>query len=226
VRCPGCGAHNPDSAAWCSQCYARFEVDDAASAPAPAPAEPEPQVAADAPVPADASARDVRTVGGEVEWRCARCDGWNPLFVDRCTTCGGRREGFGEPAAPPEPATRDAGRLTLASAVLPGLGHVLAGRVGTGVARMLLAVLWLAGGAAIVAGAAGSAASAAPAAPLLLGAAAVWVGSVLDVRTLATGTGRERLGARTMLWLTSAVVGALVVLVVVTAGFGGPPGAS
>lgn len=88
MRCPACGAHNTDAAEWCSQCLGRLgdaagtdsgsDVDDAPE-PAPAPTA----------APAAAATRgDVRTRGGDVEWRCGACDTWNPFPVASCRTCG------------------------------------------------------------------------------------------------------------------------------------------
>jgi hypothetical protein len=232
VRCPACGARNTDGAAWCTQCYASLRGTPAPVDPArldrsaldgppeaaPATGDARPPVAPGGAGPArDAAARDVRTVDGEVEWRCAACDGWTPLERSRCATCETPRRGFGEvPPPPPIPAT-ERGKLLVASVVLPGLGHLVARRVGTGVARLALAGSWLIGALLILGGAGG--AGRLPALPLLLGAGVVWVGSAIDVLALVDG-GREQLRPRVLSWLTGGVLLAFLVTSVVVAGRG------
>jgi hypothetical protein len=206
VRCPTCEARNAAGADWCTQCFAPL---GGATLP------PEVEAATSPATP-----RDVRTVGDEVEWRCARCRSWVPLLAEVCTTCGGPRTGFGDPVRRPGPEPRDRGRLVAASVVLPGLGHLLAGRVGTGVARLLLGLSWAAGGVAI-ARSAGAAGGILPAVPLLLGAVVVWAASVRDAAVL--GDGQELLRPKVLAGLTVAVVGTLL-LAAVAATTGGAPG--
>ncbi len=245
MRCPACGARNAASADWCTQCYAALAVpgaeESATTAELPEVAAPSapPQPPADAPppggvpavpappdapaegsVPPDAEAADVRTRDGEVEWRCAVCSGWCALTAPTCTVCGAPRQGFGTETGPAEPR-RD---LPLAavigiSLVLPGSGHLLIGRIGTGVARLLLALLWVLGGFAMLRGAGGGAALG-PALVLFTGAAVVWIGTALDVRTVLTGRGSEVLTSRVLLWLVVGVTVALVatLLLAATAG--------
>jgi hypothetical protein len=97
--------------------------------------------------------------------------------------------------------------------VLPGLGHLLARRTGTGAARVVTTVAWLTGAVLLVRGGGGSVA----AAPLLLGVAVVWAGSLHDVLALVDG-GRELLTTRVLLWLTGGVVLSLVALLVAGVG--------
>lgn len=160
--------------------------------------------------------RDVREREGVVEWRCATCDGWNVLEADRCRTCGTARRGFGEPAA--VGADLDERRIVGASLVLPGLGHVLAGRAGTGAARALLALLWLLGGLAFVVGNPG--AGGLPGWLLLVGAAVLWVMTAVDAQRLVAGDERQLLATRGLAALVVAVTLGLVasVGVVVLAG--------
>jgi hypothetical protein len=101
-----------------------------------------------------------------------------------------------------------------ASALLPGAGHLLVGRVGTGVARLLLWVLWLPAGSALVR-AAGGVVVAAPGLALLVGAGLLWVATLVDARRLAAGVDREVLAPRALLWLVAGVVGLVVVLALV-----------
>lgn len=214
IRCTSCGATEPAGAGWCGQCLTPFAVvpPDTAS-PSTAPDAPPPGVPP-APTPdgaADAAARDVRTVDGEVEWRCAACDGWNPLLAVRCTRCGTERTGFGTAAEVRGRPVAALGLRVATSAVLPGLGHLLSGRAGTGTARLLLWLLWAAGGVGLLGG------PLAPAAVLLLGAAVLWATTLADVVALPDGP--ERLGARPLGALTAAVTVGLVV-----ASLAAPPG--
>jgi hypothetical protein len=218
MRCGQCGARNPASATWCSQCFA--SLGDRTPAPPPTPVEaprpaepPSPGSVPPAADPAGASGdpdRSVRERDGEVEWRCGTCDGWSPLVAPRCVGCGAPRTGFGADEAP-TPAPGDADQLVAWTLLLPGLGHLRAGRAGSGVARAVIAVGWLTGG--VLLGATALRAGAAPLAalPLLAGALVVWAASVRDVRALARGQHRELLDARGLLWLVAGVTGLLVV---------------
>ncbi|MEX0834689.1 MAG: hypothetical protein WD010_01260, partial [Nitriliruptor sp.] len=226
MRCPTCGARNATTAAWCTQCYADLRPPPPPSPPrspgeaAPggsAPAVDTPEAAAPGDVGADddvagddapddvategpstveVEGLDVRTVDGEVEWRCHTCEGWSPLTTDRCLICSSPRTGFGDPPPRPDVAPGDRARLLVASVLLPGLGHLFARRAGTGVARAVLYLSWLAGGAALGRAASGSGASVLPAVPLLLGAGVLWAGTLADATTL--GSGREVLGPRVL----------------------------
>lgn len=228
--CDACGARNPADAPWCTQCFTSFAAPAAALTvePAPAPtADPAPVDGADGAEPSDedtgavgggsqeAQQRDIRqTASGEVEWRCARCEAWSPLQAGACVACGSARRGFGPD--PDEPAeTLDEDRLVAASILLPGLGHVRAGRVGSGVARALFALGWLVGGLLLLLAAVRAGAAYLAALPLLAGAVVVWVLTVLDVRSLARGERTERLDGRALLWLMAGVTGALVLVLMV-----------
>jgi hypothetical protein len=92
----------------------------------------------------------------------------------------------------------------MASVLLPGLGHVLRGRVGTGLARSVLWLLWGGGGLAVLLGSGGGAA----AAVLLLAALLVWAVTLVDLQRLSVG--RPPLAtARVLAW---SVVGVTIVL--------------
>jgi hypothetical protein len=226
VRCAACGARNAATAGWCTQCYAALgaaaapPVEEVASpdvlppADLRSPAVPAPSSPGELPRdPASAASdRDVRDRDGTIEWRCARCDTWSPLLAASCATCGGAREGFGEREATRGRPDVDPRLLTGASLVLPGAGHLLAGRAGTGSARLLLWLLWLVGGLATARGA-GSALVATPGFVLLAGAAVLWAATLVDVRRLTVGDDREVLAPRPLLWLVGGVLVALVLAV-------------
>jgi hypothetical protein len=221
VRCPACGARNSDRATWCTQCYASLGDALAPSPSGPSPGEmseaptSEAPSAGAGPVPAGGGVdRDVRDRDGVVEWRCRRCEAWSPLLSPTCTTCGGPRQGFGEDTLPAPARLPDVSVLLAASVVLPGVGHLLAGRPGTGVARLVLWLLWLGPGLPAVLSAQG-AVPALPGLVLLAGAAALWVTTLIDVQRLAGGDGREVLTSRRLLWLVGAVVAGAVLAVFV-----------
>jgi hypothetical protein len=225
VNCPYCGARNPENAAWCTQCYesltahvATPPVEEPPASP-PVPGRAEGAVASSelsdgtAPIVLQAGAGRFRTTAEGIEWSCRLCESWNPIEVVRCSVCG-----HALASEPDQGGLKDlpTGRALGASVLLPGLGHVLLGRGGTGVARMIVAVVWLAGGIALTASAAGSDQSVLPGLVLLLGAAAVWVATLLDVQTLLSGGRRELLDSRRLLWLVVGVIGALVAALLVT----------
>ena len=230
MRCPDCGARNAAAAAWCTQCYRRLEQPPAAGGAGvgqrdPTPARTAPEVAGGAvpvppPIPAAARAaaqRDVRVEGEQVEWRCARCDGWSPLEQPACVACGSPRVGFSPERAPTATPIAATGSAPLvASALLPGLGHVLVGRPGTGVARILLWLLW-AGGAGLTLVSVGVTSSALV---LALAAAALWAITLQDVSRLADGR-PQLLSARVLAWSVVGVTAALVLSGLAGAGVGG-----
>lgn len=220
MRCPDCGARNAEAAAWCTQCYARLERPattpveawgderDPASAP-PAPGSAGDAVPAPPPIPAAARAaaqRDVRIEGERVEWRCRRCDGWTPLEHPSCAACGSPRVGFTPDRAPADTAMAPTGSTPLvASALLPGLGHLLLGHPGSGLARILLWLLW-AGGAGLTLVSVGVTSTALV---LALAAAALWAITLQDLSRLADGQ-PQLLTGRVLAWSVVGVTAALV----------------
>ena len=224
MRCPSCGAHNVAAAAWCTQCFERFGVPGAAS-PEPAPPHPQPPppplsappllpVEAAPTTPGGATQRDIRVDGDRVEWRCASCRGWNPLEGRDCGTCGSARVGFTPDTAPaPVVATTGGTAALLASALLPGLGHLLVGRPGSGIARLLLWLLWAGGAGAILVSAGLSGA----AVVLVLAALGLWILTLYDLLQLARG-GSEVLTGRVLAWCVVVVTTLLVLLAVAGAG--------
>lgn len=109
----------------------------------------------------------------------------------------------------------------LASALLPGLGHLLARRTGTGVARLVLALSWGIGALLLASGVSGVALL--PAVPLSLGALAVWAASIRDTMALVDG-GPELLRPRVLSWLTGGVLAATLLAVVAVATSSRPVG--
>lgn len=217
MSCPACGARNAASAEWCSLCFTPLRTEPPAGrAPVEAPVE-EPVVRDTAPAttPAEPSvtSRDgrFRRTGDGLDWRCAACRTWNPLERGTCATCGAS---FGQAFAPddrgaPPPAVSET-VVVGASLVLPGAGHVLLGRTGAGVLRMVLYVSWFLGGVLLLRAAAGSGQSILPAVPPLAGALVVLVASVVEAQRSATGDERVLLRPRITLWLVVTVLAALM----------------
>lgn len=243
MRCPDCGARNSEDAAWCTQCYA-----DLRPPPVPQPPTADPQTpqrtASPAARPSAVSgpaegvppapgvstssgagsargrtvARDVRDRDGVVEWRCVACDGWSPLDVATCVVCGTRRQGFGD--EDDRPSVEGRTEVLVASLLLPGLGHLLAGRHGTGLARAILAVLWGPGGLLLVLNSTGIASL--PGWLLVVSAVLLWVSTVLDARSFVAGSDEQLLTTRRLGGLVLAVTLGLVAAaaVVMLAGSG------
>lgn len=189
---------------------------DPALQPGPEPQGPEgePEVLGDG--------RFRRTQQG-LEWACAVCREWNPMELVACTVCG---TSFGAgPAAQQPPPVPDVAEPVLAatSVVWPGAGHLLLGRRAEGFVRMLLSLVWAAGGLALLRGALGSGRPVFPAIPLLFGWIVLAVACTNDALVLGGTKGRVLLEPRMLLWLVVGVVGgtaagALVGVLQVTGG--------
>ena len=206
MRCPACGATNPDSAAWCGQCLHRFDAEPAAtqaSTPAPAATPAAAAQPAGTRGAAQATSEGFRRVGDELQWACPECGQFNSIDDPACVICGTAFVDRFRTEEPPEPP-RNWNQAFLLSAVAPGAGHLAVGRYGSGWARLVLFFTWIAG--AILMGGNGGAGRAVL--PLLLGAAVIWAVSLLDLRRLQEGRD-ELLVGRRLLWL---VLGVLLLL--------------
>ena len=221
--CPACGARNAATAPWCTQCYTSFT--DATRQPRTEPTELAAVPAATgAPAEGDVGGGSAHRAGGtsdvrqdeqgRIEWRCATCDGWSPLEAAACVACGSPRTGFGDDRAVEMP---DEQRVVLLSGLLPGLGHLVAGRVGSGLARALFGLGWLIGGVLLLVAAVRAGSGYWAAVPLLVGAVIVWVLSVFDAQSVARGQQREYLDGRNLLWLMVGVTCLLVVALLLDA---------
>lgn len=231
MRCAACGATNAASADWCTQCYAPLETrlpaagrgtGDAGDAGEEGQAGP----AAEGRQPAGtngSSMEGFRTRDGAVEWECPACGTWTVVEELRCAACGTPVSARWEhpdsrPAGPDPRFSPPWTAALLLSAVVPGAGHIGLRRFGTGLARAVLFAVWVAGGVALW-----RAGGAVAGAPLVLGAVALWAGSLLDLRALRAGR-RELLAGRALLWLVVGVLGASIVGAFVA--LAGTPGAA
>jgi TM2 domain-containing membrane protein YozV len=215
-RCDDCGARNATGAGWCTQCFA---------APRPASASPPEVTAMDAelPVPAVPTGpsqrdRDVRVQGDVVEWRCRACEAWNELVIAACHVCGSPRTGFATDEAVAPRRELSVGQAVAASLVVPGLAHVLVGRVGSGLARGLLAVGWGWIGLAVLLGPTGNRALGAL---LLAAGSCVYLGTAADARALVDPSLPVLLTPRRLAWGVAAVAVLLTIAAVATT-LGGP----
>src|SRR6266540_3984753 len=167
VRCPRCGAANPDGADWCGQCLMRFGTPIPLVTPprpggtgrqGPGPELPEGASGADGATSAPARPPDlgqtvavrlvpspdgrIRRVGDRLEWVCPACEGVNAIDELTCRVCGNPILDLFRLSGPPV-ASRRTG-VALGLSVVPGLGCWYAGSLGQGLARLLLAGSWLA----------------------------------------------------------------------------------
>lgn len=202
--CASCGARNPATAEWCSQCYAptgASPVPDGSAVPEEAP------VVGERVVPDDATER-FRVVDGDVQWCCPVCGAWTPVDERSCSVCA-------TPLEDGSPTTRTAdvspSRVRRAGLLLPAGGQWVLGQRGVALARMLTVAAWLVGAAGILAAGGVSTATLVPVAILVAGVGALWGLSLVDATDAAAGRSRELLGGRTFLWLVIAVLGAVMV---------------
>lgn len=209
MRCPACGAANPDDARWCGQCFATFsppasEVEGIVETAGGANGDP-----------GTLAASGFQHRDGRVEWRCPTCDEFNAIDLLSCAVCGTPLSArYAEPEA--ERTPRDWTTALVLTLFLPGAGHVAVGHYGSGVARLLLFATWAVGALLLGTSAPGPAAVLAVA-PLALGVVVVWIGSVIDVQQLRHGD-RELLGGRALLWLVVGVIALSMVGLVAAAG--------
>lgn len=224
MRCPECAARNPADAEWCSQCYRPLreideespeQTDDVAR---DAGTEPD---ATDGAATEDAAGLDggdtvlktvvrerFRSTGEGFEWRCPTCESWVVLERSTCHVCGASFRL--SPEDEEEIPQRDPGTVLVASAALPGAGHIMLGRRGDGILRAATYVAWIGGAWLLIRAGRGTDVPILPAISLLLGAFAIWVVSAVDVVRLAQGDRTQVLTPRVYLWLVVGVVGLLV----------------
>ena len=138
-----------------------------------------------------------------LEWNCPTCGHWSSIEAEQCEVC---QTPFSARIAYDEHATETSGvdgraatRVAWLNIVLPGLGHIVAGWTGSGLARLVLYSVWVVGGLAIF-GAGGTLV----AIPLLIGAAIIWGSSLHDAWQLGQ-RGPQLLNGRALLWLVIGV---------------------
>lgn len=167
MRCPNCGALNPDAASWCSLCFQRFDDKNEQQDPAP-PAEQETigevhPVSPEAPVDflgataipsidlADPLGEQTTTVrrglvkeGEEVVgWLCPKCEHRNVMETNVCVVCGTSLFSVFQPETPPKEFAAKNPAVAAALSIIPGAGHLYLDRIGEAVARLSLAFWWM-----------------------------------------------------------------------------------
>lgn len=248
VHCQSCGARNPASAEWCSQCFAppvppptpppvaaaEPEAEPAASV---RPAVTSSRVVADVTLPLvdpsaplaaprsvdpDAVGEAIIAGGGRyrrtdegIDWRCQRCETWNPVELLSCTVCQLPIDGVTKnPGPPPGLDTKEAVR---ASWLVPGGGQWMLGQRGRAATRGSMCGLWLLGIILFALSADGSARALLPVIVLLVGIAVIWVLSAIDTRTVIAGGSRELLDSRMFLRIVVGVIGGVLLTMVAAA---------
>lgn len=187
--CTACGATNPNRASWCNQCLSDLRGVAPARVARAAPAGSEPGVA---------DGQRVRSTDAGVEWVCDVCGAWSSLDARACTTCGTQSPLVSAGRRPPRSGA-GTGRVLLLNALLPGLGHLVAGWIGSGLARLVLFAVWAVGGTLVLVGG-----GLLVALPLLLGAAILWGLGLPDAVRAAQGR-TQLLTGRALLWLVIGV---------------------
>lgn len=237
-RCPSCGGLVTPGAEWCGQCFARLrdaepeapppEESEAAALLGELAAPTEPEAPPDpSPEPPEQEARPAPPGGPAVEaspfqvredglvWVCTACEAENALEAQACSRCGTPFGSlFEEGRAVPD---LDPGRATALSLILPGLGHIAAGRKLEGAARIVI-FAWLLGTlVVIVASRAGRGLG-----PLLglaalyfAAAGALYMLSAVDARRAAEGS-EALVSSRVLLYAVSALLLLTIVLLFVT----------
>ena len=209
MRCPGCGATNPDTASWCGQCYKRFVEEPAAPA-----AVPPPSANGDTPRPLAPTTKGFRRRDDQIEWACPECEHFNAIELQTCEICGTSfAERFRE--EPAEAAPQNWPAALAMTAIAPGAGHLAIGRYGSGAARLLLFCSWMVGALLLLTSGGGRAVGVAM--PLLLGALIMWAASLLDIYRLSRGEAEVLVG-RKLLWLVAGVLLLLVLGLFATVG--------
>jgi hypothetical protein len=107
VRCPDCGAGSPESAQWCTLCFADLRpapppppvrAVPAAAPSGSAPATAQPTITGPAavalddpltgPLPGVVGASRVDPLAAVATWPCIRCGEPVPISLDACPSCG------------------------------------------------------------------------------------------------------------------------------------------
>jgi hypothetical protein len=230
VRCPACGASNPQSAAWCGQCLRRFDEAGEAPAASQTPAAPQTPVAPEPPAASQSPAvskpepvderpppprlaavsspqRAVRREGDAVVWTCPACDSENPVEILNCSVCGTALASLFQPETQAPERQRSRGAVLGLSAVLPGAGHIAFGMAAAGLGRAVLYAWSLFVGVFLILRDVRRNAATVHGlgALFLLAAAAVWLLSFAEASRALRGDRTLIAGGRSLTWATAAL---------------------
>lgn len=200
-----CGGLIMADAEWCGQCGARFDRKPEVSS---VPEEPS--------VRAATRSGSVRRLGEKVVWTCPACGAENPLDEASCGNCGTPFRALFEEGAGRAPGRASStGRITWLSLVLPGAGHVAAGRLGEGVARAVMFLWVLGSGIAMLVYGEAPRSFTVLALVYLLAAAIVYGGTALDA-SRAAGAQKPLLSGRALLYLAGGLILLTIIVVLIS----------
>jgi len=162
IRCPNCGALNPEGAAWCGQCHERFRAPEPPAPPPPPPAQapgaagvasPEleleleagtvvdqtPGTGVGAPAPAAVGTKRgaFEVTEGGIQWTCGVCGSRNPIDSQTCDVCGAP---FADTVRDrrEDHVKGDPNNAAMYSLFFPGAGHGYLGLWGDAIARAVI----------------------------------------------------------------------------------------
>ncbi|GAC1410058.1 MAG: hypothetical protein NVSMB57_03320 [Actinomycetota bacterium] len=212
LRCPSCGAANAAAAAWCGQCLVRFDgvpaqtKAEVPSSVSEASSSSSPNLSSVPSVPHGIEAGGIRREGDALLWLCPACATENSIEHITCMVCGTSMATlFG--ATKTEELKRIGPAAVGWSAALPGAGHVWAGRIADGLARIVLFV-WTAGVGLLLitrSSVRSGVVFHSVGAVFLLAAVAVWVIAFLEAQRLARGRIVTLIPGKVLLWGTAAL---------------------
>jgi RNA polymerase subunit RPABC4/transcription elongation factor Spt4 len=215
-RCPSCGALVSGDAAWCGQCYVSLSEEQTPPEQASSDEAPSPETAATAETgPGDEAAEAAESPEpqeGGPAWPCPVCEHRNSMDLNVCPVCGtpfGRL--FEEPEVRRQIEPKDAAAWSI---LLPGVGHLKAGRRADGVARLVL-FAWVVGTLAVMLisrfGTGGLGPTASFVYLFVIVAVLLYVESAVDAYRVAAGDD-PLVSSRMLMWAVVAVVMLLVLL--------------
>lgn len=131
--CRNCGALLSPDVAWCGLCLTPI------AEPEPEP-EPEPATPPEPATSGDVAARSPSTPAddgrpSEAFWACPVCGEENAMDLNLCPICG---TSFARLFEEGSEGSRVSSEVAARSGLIPGLGHLRAGKAGDGVARMFV----------------------------------------------------------------------------------------
>jgi Double zinc ribbon len=217
AKCPRCGALLLSDAKFCGQCFLSFRPAGRSRREIPPPP-PRPDLAAQpevgATAPPEGRSAVVTPERRAPGWPCPVCGFLNPLDRNVCQVCTTPFAALFEEQRPE--AKRDPQRIGRASLMLPGLGHIQAGRVGEGVARALLFLWWFVGAISLFVFRSPNGPLVPLAGIFLIAAATVYAFSAVDAKRLAHGEA-QILPARLLLYGSAVLVMLAVGWIIVSA---------
>ncbi|MHB8511157.1 MAG: hypothetical protein ACYDCC_03155 [Actinomycetota bacterium] len=194
MKCPACGALNAADAAWCGQCLTRF--DSRSTLPQPLEQAPVEQ----APL-RSVPHTGVHRSGDSLAWICPACATQNSIDEIACTACGTPlAKLFG--AEEKTELKRTGSTAVGLSVVMPGAGHLWAGRTAEGIGRVFLYLWCVAVGVFLITRSSPKTGAVLHSigAVFLIAAAIVWVMVLLESQRIAIGRAVTLIPGKALLW--------------------------